>query len=329
VFTSGGTEADNAAILGVMQARSVEGRDHLVICATEHPAVLAAADAARRRLDVRVTVLPVDEFGALRPGALEDAVDDRTALVSIMMANNEIGTVAPVTQLAEIAHQRGALFHTDAVQALGKIDVKYRDLGVDLLSISGHKVHGLKGTGALIVGKECPFDAMVLGGGQERGRRGGTHNVVGIVALGTAVRQAVAEQPAEAVRLASLRDALWSELSTQIPNIRRNGSPDGLPNTLNISIPGLDGEGLLIALDGRGLAVSSGSACSSGARTPSHVLTALGGEDWRVDCALRISLGRESTVEMVTSAATIIVDEVQRMAAQIGSRTPGEARRSR
>ena len=313
-FTGGGTEADNTAVLGALFAGLSAGRNHLVISAVEHPAIHDAAAAAERRFGAKVDHVRVDDQGRIDLDQLRSLVNEKTALVSLMLANNEIGNIYPVAEAADIAHQHGALCHTDAVQAFGKIPVNVQQLGVDLLSVSAHKLYGLKGCGALWVRAGTRFEPFMLGGGQERGRRGGTHNVVGIVAFGTACAEAAAESDGERIR--DLRDRLWRRLTTAIPDMTRNGDPSAcLPNTLNVSIPGVDGEGLLISLDGYGLALSSGSACSSGSNKPSRVLTALGGEPWRVRCALRLSIGRPTTTADIETAADLIIADVRRLRA--------------
>lgn len=295
VFTSGGTEADNFALRGAAEALEPTGRRHLIASAIEHEAVLVTLKALARR-GWKTTLLPVDASGIVSPGALREAVTDATALVSIMQANNEIGTIQPVAELAEIAHAGGALFHTDAVQAAGKIPVKVRDLGVDLLSISAHKFNGPKGAGALWIRRGTRIVSILTGGKHERSRRAGTENVAGIAGLGAASRLALKKLETESPRLGALRDRLESEVLAAVPGTAVNGDRDPrVPNTTNISFDGIEAESLLIALDLEGFAVSTGSACSSGTLEPSHVLRAMGLPSHRTQNSIRISLGATNT----------------------------------
>ena len=291
VFTSGGTEADNFALRGVADALEPTGRRHLISSAIEHEAVLVTLRALARR-GWRVTLLPVDASGIVTTAALEAALTDDTALVSLMHANNEIGTIQPVAELATLAHARGALFHTDAVQSIAKIPVDVRALGVDLLSLSAHKFNGPKGAGALWIKRGTRVTAILTGGKHERTRRAGTENVPGIVGLGVAASMAKRKLEQEFPRLAALRDRLEREVLARIPGTAVNGTPDRrVPNTTNISFEGIEAESLLIALDLEGVAVSTGSACSSGTLEPSHVLRAMGLSAHRTQNSIRISLG--------------------------------------
>ena len=306
VFTSGGTEADNFAIRGVAEALEATGRRHLVTCGIEHEAVLNTFKGLARR-GWKTTVLPLDQTGILLPDRLRDAVTDETALVSIMHANNEIGTIQPIAELAAIARARGALFHTDAVQSAGKIPVDVRALGVDLLSVSAHKFYGPKGTGALWVKRGVRLSPFLFGGKQERNRRAGTENVAGVVGTGVAAQKAMQKMPQEAARLSALRDRLESGILASVPNTEVNGSRDArVPNTTNISFDRIEAESLLIALDLEGIAVSTGSACSSGTLEPSHVLKAMNLSSHRAQNSIRFSLGASNTEEQIDRVISIL-----------------------
>jgi cysteine desulfurase len=295
VFTSGGTEADNFALRGAAEALEPTGRRHLIATSIEHEAVLVTMKALARR-GWKTTLLPVDTTGIVSPDALREAITPDTALVSVMHANNEIGTVQPITPLAAIAHEHGALFHTDAVQSAGKIPLDVRALGVDLASISAHKFYGPKGVGALWIRRGTRLSAILTGGKHERTRRAGTENVAGIAGLGAASTLAVEKLDIEAARLRSLRDRLESTVLAAIPGTAVNGAREPrVPNTTNISFEGIEAESLLIALDLEGFAVSTGSACSSGTLEPSHVLRAMGFSAHRTQNSIRISLGAANT----------------------------------
>jgi cysteine desulfurase len=299
VFTGGGSESDNLAIRGAALAHR---GSHLITQATEHPAVLSTVDALRRLHDFRVTVLPVDRHGLVDPADLAAALTDDTVLVSVMHANAETGTIQPVRELAELAHARGALFHTDAAQTIGKIGVSVRELGVDLLAVAGHKMYTPKGVGALYVRDGLTLEPATYGGGQERGLRSGTENVALIVALGEAAR--LAER--ETGELRGLRDRLHERLTELLPGrVELNGHPNRrLPNTLNISIAGTSGRRILAATPE--IAASTGSACHEGVDHPSPVLTAMGLPPERADSALRLTIGRRTTEPDVARAAKAI-----------------------
>lgn len=295
VFTCGGTESDNIAIRGAAEALEAGGRRHLITSAIEHEAVLATVRALARR-GARVTILPVDASGIVSPDRLREAMTDDTALVSVMHANNEIGTVQPIGELAAIAHERGALFHTDAVQSAGKLPLDVRALGVDMLSIAGHKFYGPKGTGALWLKRGVRLVPPMTGGRQERNRRAGTENVPALVGLGVAADVARQKLAGEAARLAGLRDRLEAGILAGVAGSERNGAAaPRVPNTTNISVDGIESESLLIGLDLAGIAVSSGSACSSGTLEPSHVLKAMGLSHGRTLGSIRFSLGASNT----------------------------------
>ena len=295
VFTSGGTESDNFALRGVAEALEPTGRKHLIATTIEHEAVLVTLKALARR-GWTVTLLPVDASGIVSPDALQAAITPATALVSVMHANNEIGTIQPIPELARIAHAAGALFHTDAVQSAGKIPVKVRELGVDLLSLSAHKFYGPKGVGALWIKRGTRVAAILTGGKHERSRRAGTENVAGIAGLGAAAQVAMKKLPSESARLAALRDRIEEAVLVTVPGTAINGDRGRrVPNTTNISFEGIEAESLLIALDLEAIAVSTGSACSSGTLEPSHVLRAMGLSSHRTQNSIRISLGAANT----------------------------------
>lgn len=318
VFTSGGTEADNFAIRGVAEALESAGRRHLIASAIEHEAVLNTVKALARR-GWTTTLLPVGASGIVTVDALREALTDRTALVSVMLANNEIGTLQPVAQLAAVAHARGALVHTDAVQAVGKIPVGVKRLGVDLLALSGHKINGPKGVGALWIRRGVRLAAHMTGGRHERNRRAGTENVPGIVGLGAAAAAAATKLEREAARLAALRDRLESGILARVPGAQVNGARDArVPNTTNISFEGVEAESLLIALDLEGIAVSTGSACSSGTLEPSHVLRAMGFSAHRTQSSIRFSLGAGNTLEQVDYAIERLPGVVEKLRALTG-----------
>jgi cysteine desulfurase len=298
VFTACGTEADNLALQGVLLAPGLSG-PHVIISAIEHPAIMACSRQLQRR-GVVVTELPVDGEGLVDPDDLERAIRPETRLISIMAANNVIGTLQPIAELARIARNRGVLFHTDAVQAVGKIAFDMRMQPIDLLSLSGHKLHGPKGIGALYVRHGVKLQPLLEGGGQEGGRRSGTENVAGIVGLGCAAEIAASETADEAARLVRIRDHLIDQIATTVPNAYLIGDRwRRLPGHLCLGFDGLEGEAikLLLELDRAGIAVSSGSACSAiHAGQPSHVLEAVGFDPLKARGSLRITLGRFNTL---------------------------------
>jgi cysteine desulfurase len=313
-FTAGGTESDNAAIRGAAEALEPTGRRHLVTTAIEHEAVLQTMKALGRR-GWKVTLVPVDASGIVSPDAVAAAVTDQTALVTVMHANNEIGTVQPLREITDIAHGRGALVHSDAVQTAGKVPVDVKALGVDLLSISAHKFYGPKGVGALWVRRGVRLSPFITGGRQERGRRAGTENVAGIAGLGLASALARTHLGDEAPRLAALRDRLEAGILAAIPGAERNGAAEPrVPNTSNISVERIESESLLIGLDLEGIAVSSGSACSSGTLEPSHVLKAMGLAHARTLGSIRFSLGASNTdadIDRVIAVMPALVDKLR------------------
>ena len=309
VFTSGGSESDNAALRGAT-ARAKPPRSGIVCTAIEHHAVLNTAKALRDE-GRPVAIVRVGEGGAVDLEELAASVSETTALVSVMLANNETGILQPVAEAARLAHARGALVHCDAVQGAGKVVVDVRTLGVDLLTLSAHKVYGPKGVGCLYVRRGTPLAAFVRGGGQERNRRAGTENVAGVVGFGAAAALARESLPADAARVAARRDRLEARLLA-IPGARRNGEGPRVPNTTNVSFEGVEAEGLMIALDLEGIAVSTGAACAAGGVEPSHVLRAMGLPPERVESSLRLSLGRATTEPDVDHAADVVAAVVAR-----------------
>lgn len=319
VFTSGGTEANNLAVRGVAEALHSGRRTHLVASAIEHEAVLNTVKALGRK-GWKTTFVPVERNGIVSHDALRAAVGPETALVSIMHGNNEIGTLQPIAELAAVAHEQGALFHTDAVQTLGKVEVDVRALGVDLLSLSAHKFNGPKGVGALWIRRGTRLTPVLTGGPHERNRRAGTENVVGIAGLGAAARLVPSKVEHDAPTLAGLRNRLESEILRTVPGTSVNGDPARrVPNTTNISFEGLEAESLLIALDLAGVAVSTGAACSSGTLEPSHVLRALGLSPSRVQGSIRFSLGLGSTPDHVDRVLDVLPATVAKLRRLVGA----------
>ena len=313
VFTSGATESNNLAIKGIAEMYAEKG-NHIITAATEHKATL---DTCKRleKDGVRVTYLQVQTDGLVDLQQLRDAITDKTILISIMYANNEIGVVQPIAEIGKIAKERGVLFHTDAVQAAGKIPVNVIADNVDLLSISGHKIYGPKGVGALYVRRKGPrvqLSAQIDGGGHERGMRSGTLNVTGIVGLGEACAIAQAEMPAESKRMAYMRDKLKDKLMGALDEVYINGTMESrLPNNLNISFAFVEGESLLMGIND--IAVSSGSACTSATLEPSYVLKALGAGDDIAHSSIRFGLGRFNTEEEVDYVAGKVIEVVQKL----------------
>ena len=312
VFTAGGTEADNLALLGVAAAQQGRGR-HIVISAVEHHAVLHTADHLGR-LGFEVTRHAVDSHGLLDPDEVRRAIRSETILVSIMHANNETGVLLPIARIGRICRERGVTFHTDAVQSFGKLPVDVNELNVDLLSLSGHKIHGPKGVGALFVRRGTCMQPLIRGGAQERARRAGTQNVAAAVGLARSAELMQRDQEATAKRLADLRDRLELGLMAALPGVLRNGHPtERLAHTSNLAFAGAETESLIVALDLCGVAVSSGAACSSGSLEPSHVLAAMGLPRERADSSIRFSLGRGTTVEQVDRVLEVLPPIVERM----------------
>ena len=313
IFTSGATESDNLAIKGVAEFYREKG-NHIITCVTEHKAVLDSCKALERQ-GYKVTYLPVDSFGLVDVGELRTAITDKTILISIMAANNEIGTIQPVKEIGLVAKERGIFFHCDATQAVGKIPVNVEEAGIDLLSMSAHKFYGPKGVGALYVRSKKPrvrLHPIIDGGGHERGMRSGTLNVAGIVGLGKACQIARQELPVEAARLTRLRERLKDGIFLKLDKVYVNGHPtQRLPGNLNVSFAYVEGESLLMGL--KELAVSSGSACTSAALEPSYVLRALGVKEDLAHSSIRFGLGRFNTEAEVDYAVGRIVEEVTRL----------------
>jgi cysteine desulfurase len=313
VFTCGGTEADNLAIFGIVNPCD-QPRKHVVTTAIEHHAVLNTAQALEKQ-GVDVTYVPVNREGIVDPDDIREAIRPETVLISVMLANNEIGTIQPIAEIGRIAAEEDIYFHCDAVQAAGKMRVDVKELGVDLLSISGHKLYAPKGVGALFVRTGTELGPMFFGGHHERDRRPGTENVPGIVGLGKAVELAMQNLDADVVRLAALRDRFENALLA-LPGVRVNGNVrERAPNTSNLSFEAAGGEALVIALDLQGVMCSSGAACSSGAVEPSHVLTAMGLTPEQARSSLRFSLGRPTTEHEIDEAIRIIPPVVERLRA--------------
>jgi cysteine desulfurase len=328
IFTSGGTESDNLALRGALDARAAEpsGRRHLVISAIEHEAVLNTARALEK-LGWPVTIVPVGASGVIDPSDLANAVTEKTALVSLMHANNEVGTIQPILEAAAIAKSAGAWFHTDAVQSAGKLPITAREwapLGVDLISVSAHKFGGPKGIGALWIRRGVKLSPTATGGRHERNRRAGTENVSGIAGFGAAATAARAALSAHTAHVAQLRDRLEASILANVPGTVVNGdAARRLPNTSNISFDGVEAESLLIALDLEEIAVSTGAACSSGTLEPSHVLKAMGLPHARTKNSLRFSLGPENTVSEIDRVADVLpalVDKLRRLTRAVGAR---------
>jgi len=309
VFTAGGSESDNAAIRGALEAAD-PGKRHIVTTRVEHPAVRGVFHHLAKK-GYRVTELPVDADGSLDMRALAAALTPDTAVVSIMWANNETGVIFPIDQIAEIARARGVVIHTDAVQAAGKIPIDVSDVPVDMLAISGHKIHAPKGVGALYIRKGTRVTPLIIGGHQEWGKRAGTENVPGIVGLGKAAEMALAHL-GEAGLLARLRDKLAKGILATCPDVRVNGK-NTVPNTLNVSFEFIEGESILLMLDDVGIAASSGSACASGSLEPSHVLRAMGIPFTAVHGSIRFSLSRYTTEEEIAYTLEHIPPIVERL----------------
>ncbi len=314
IFTGGGSEADNLALKGVAFHKNNKSRGgHIITTKVEHPAVLGACEFLQQQ-GFQVTYLDVDVFGWVEPATLKRAMTKDTLIVSIMMANNEVGTLQPIKELCAIAHEAGALFHTDAVQAIGKIPVDVEALGVDLLSLSAHKFHGPKGVGALFVRRDTPVEPLIHGGQQEQGLRAGTENLAAIIGLGQAAELA-RQGLMQMTQVQTLRDCLQTGIEKIIQGARLNGHPtQRLPNTLNLTLPSLRAESLVVAMDQKGIALSSGSACKSGSPDPSHALLAMGLSAEDAHCALRISLSTQTTqqdVDNTLTALTQVLDEMK------------------
>jgi cysteine desulfurase len=316
VFTGGGTESDNLAVKGMFFARRAADprRTRILASAVEHHAVLDAVEWLVAHEGAAVTWLPVDETGRVQPEGLADALADDVALVSVMWVNNEVGTVQPVRALVDLAHQHGVPFHTDAVQAVGQLPLDFAQSGVDAMTVTGHKFGGPLGAGALLIGRDVACTPLLHGGGQERDVRSGTVDVPGVAGLACAATIAVERQPETAARLRALRDDLVVRIQQALPDAVLNGDPgaDRLPGNAHFSFPGCEGDSLLLLLDARGVAVSTGSACSSGVARPSHVLMAMGADEDRARASLRFSLGHTSTAADVDALIEALPGVVER-----------------
>jgi len=327
VFTGGGTESDNLAVKGLYWARRAADprRTRVLASAVEHHAVLDAIEWLVAHEGAQVTWLEVDALGRVHPDVLADALGDDVALVTVMWANNEVGTVQPVRALADVAHERGVPLHTDAVQAVGQLHVDFAASGADALTVTGHKLGGPLGAGALLLGREVACTPLLHGGGQERDVRSGTFDTPALAGLAVATTLAVERRPETAGRLAALRDDLVSRVRAAVPEAVLNGDVGlgRLPGNVHFSFPGCEGDSLLLLLDARGVEVSTGSACSSGVARPSHVLVAMGADEERARSSLRFSLGHSSTqsdVDALLDVLPAVVERACRPLAWSGSR---------
>lgn len=313
-FTGCGTESDNWALRGAAYARG-NTRRTLVTTTIEHHAILHTAEQLEKE-GFKVVYVPVDEFGIVKLDEMEKAITEDVFLVSVMTANNEIGTIQPIEEIARMAHAKGALFHTDAVQAIGSVKINVKAMGIDLLSLSGHKFHAPKGVGALYMKNSVHIERLIRGGAQERTQRAGTENLASIVGLGKAIELATADIDAHNAKLIEMRDHMISEILTRIPETRLNGDATRrLPGNVNVSVRYIEGESLLLSLDLKGIAASSGSACTSGALDPSHVLLAIGLPHEIAHGSLRLTMNEENTMEEVDTVVEALVEIVKRLRA--------------
>ena len=313
VFTGGGSESDNMVLRGVAAANKKKGK-HIITSAVEHHAVLYTLQAMEREGVAELTILPVDEYGLVTPEQVRDAIREDTVLVSIMFANNEVGTIMPVAEIGKVCREKGVLFHTDAVQAVGHVPINVSEMNIDMLSMSAHKFHGPKGIGALYIKKGVRVPALIIGGGQEKKRRAGTENVPGIVGMGRALELAVEHMEANAVHVGALRDKLMKGIPAAIPDVKLNGHPTKrLPNNVNFSIRFIEGESILLMLDINGIAASSGSACTSGSLDPSHVLLAMGLPHEVAHGSLRLTLSEFTTEQEIDYVLDLLPQIVQRL----------------
>ena len=313
-FTGCGTESDNWALRGAAYAKG-NTRRTLVTTTIEHHAILHTAEQLEKE-GFKVVYVPVDEFGIVKLDEMEKAITEDVFLVSVMTANNEIGTIQPIEEIARMAHAKGALFHTDAVQAIGSVKIDVKAMGIDLLSLSGHKFHAPKGVGALYMKNSVHIERLIRGGAQERTHRAGTENLASIVGLGKAIELATADIDAHNAKLIEMRDHMISEILTRIPETRLNGDATRrLPGNVNVSVRYIEGESLLLSLDLKGIAASSGSACTSGALDPSHVLLAIGLPHEIAHGSLRLTMNEENTMEEVDTVVEALVEIVKRLRA--------------
>jgi cysteine desulfurase len=321
-FTSGATESDNWAIMSTASARESKGR-HIITCPIEHHAVLGPCEVLKKR-GFEITLVPVDRDGLIDPEAVRSAITDQTILITIMHSNNEIGVIEPIAEIGAIARENGVLFHSDATQSVGKVPVNVDDLSVDMLSLSGHKIYGPKGIGAFYIRKGVNIPPYIHGGGQEKSKRAGTHNVPGIVGLGKAMQIAASMMADEAARETALRNRLIEGIYSRIPDVRLNGHRTRrLPNNVNMSIAGVEGESMILRLDGKGICVSSGSACTSGSLAASHVLLGIGLPHELAHGSLRLTLGMGTTDEDVDKVLEVLPGIVETLRAMSPMYEPG------
>lgn len=313
-FTASGSEADNWALKGTALAMRERGKgNHIIISAIEHHAILTSAEWLEKNGFV-VTKLPVGPNGIVDPQSLRDAIDDQTTLVSVMYVNNEVGTIQPVRELCKIAHEHGALFHTDCVQAMPYIHIDVKELGADMISMSGHKFYGPKGVGALYIRNGVKIEKLVSGGGQERSQRGGTTNTPAVVGMAKALELAVATMDEDNAHIAAVRDHFVERVMKEIPYVRFNGDMQHrVPSCANFSFEYVEGEGILMSLDIKGVAVSSGSACSSGSLDPSHVLLAMGVPVEISHGSIRFSFGKDNTMEEADYAVDVLKETIAKL----------------
>ena len=314
IFTGCGTESDNTVLFGVAERYAKKG-NHIITTNVEHHAILHTCEALEKR-GVEVTYLPVDENGMVTAEQVANAITDKTILVSIMFANNEVGTIMPIAEIGKVCRERGVLFHTDAVQAVGHVPIDVKAMNIDMLSLSAHKFHGPKGVGALYMKKGIRLPSYVMGGAQERNRRAGTENVAGIVGLGAAIALATQTLEESAARMTKLRDKLIAGIAQRIPEVKLNGHPTmRLPDNVNYSIKYIEGESILLMLDMNGIAASSGSACTSGSLDPSHVLLALGLSHEVAHGSVRLTLSDETTEEDIDYVLDVLPKVAERLRA--------------
>ena len=325
-FTSCGTESDNWAIRGVCEKLKAKGKNHIVTSVFEHHAVLHTCQYMERQ-GYEVTYIPVSDKGLINPEDIRNAITDKTAIVSIMYANNEIGTIQPIEEIAKVCHEKGVIFHTDAVQAVGNVEIDVKKQGIDMLSLSGHKIHAQKGIGAIYIKKGIVIPNLIYGGGQERGKRPGTENTAAIVGLGRAMEIAVQGIPEKNERVTKMRNRLIDGLLT-IPNTRLNGDREKrLAGNCNISFEGVEGESLLLKLDEHGIMASSGSACTSGSLDPSHVLLSLGLKHEVAHGSLRLSINNQNTeedIDYILEWVPKVIEELRSMSPVWEKITKGE-----
>ena len=312
-FTGGGSESDNTVLRGVLTAYAKKGK-HVITSAVEHHAILYTLDAMQKEGIADVTILPVDEYGMVTAAQVAEAIQPDTVLVSVMFANNEVGTVMPIGEIGSVCREKGVLFHTDAVQAVGHVPIDVKAMQIDLLSLSAHKFHGPKGVGAMYVRKGVRVLPLIRGGGQERHKRAGTENVPGIVGMAAALECAVRNMPENTARLTALRDRLIHGIEQRVPDVKLNGHPTKrLPNNVNFSIRYIEGESILLMLDLNGIAASSGSACTSGSLDPSHVLLAMGLTHEVAHGSLRLTMSEFTTDDEIDYVLDVLPAIVQRL----------------